>query len=163
MKSFADVVRLPAPVLAPCDLKKLLEDISTLMKPESRKRNISWQWDVQESLKPVMMDKHQMELVFVNILKNAMEAIGENGTITIRMGKKSGRGFTIIEDTGGGITTEARDDLFTPFFTTKENGQGIGLTIVQEILTRHQFEFFLESLPGQPTQFTIYFGNNRIS
>jgi len=157
MKSFADVVRLPAPVLAPCDLKELLEDIATLMKPESQQRNISWQWDIQEPPKSVMMDKNQLELVFVNVLKNAMEAIGNNGTITIRMGKKEGRGFVIIEDTGTGIAPEARANLFTPFFTTKENGQGIGLTIVQELLSRHQFEFSLESQPGQSTQFVIYF------
>ena len=157
MKSFADVVRLPVPVLAPCDLKKLLEDIATLMKPESQRRNISWRWDIQEPLKSVMMDKNQMELVFVNVLKNAMEAIGNNGTITIRMGKKEGRGFVIIEDTGSGIAPEARANLFTPFFTTKENGQGIGLTIVQEILSRHHFEFSLVGQPGQPTQFAIYF------
>lgn len=157
MKSFADVVRLPAPVLAPCDIKKFLENIATLMKPESQKRNISWQWETQEPLKPVMMDRNQMEQVFVNIIKNAMEAIGNDGTITIRMGKKDGRGFVIIEDTGSGIAPEARANLFTPFFTTKENGQGIGLTMVQEILSRHHFEFSLDAQPGQPTQFAIYF------
>ncbi len=157
MKSFADVVRLPAPALAPYDLKKLLEDISMLMKPESQKRNISWQWDIQEPLKPVMMDKNQIEQAFVNIIKNAMEAIGNNGTITIRMGKKEGRCFVIIEDSGSGIAPEARANLFTPFFTTKENGQGIGLTMVQEILSRHQFEFSLDGQAGQPTQFVVFF------
>jgi nitrogen fixation/metabolism regulation signal transduction histidine kinase len=157
MKSFADVVRLPAPVLAPCDLKKLLEGIAALMKPESQKRNISWQWDIQEPLRTVMMDKNQMEQVFVNVIKNAMEAIGNDGTITIIMGKKENRGFVIIEDTGSGIAPEARANLFTPFFTTKENGQGLGLTMVQEILSRHQFEFSLDGEPGRPTQFVIYF------
>jgi nitrogen fixation/metabolism regulation signal transduction histidine kinase len=157
MKSFADVVRLPAPVLAPCDLKKLLEGIAALMKPESQKRNISWQWDIQEPLRTVMMDKNQMEQVFVNVIKNAMEAIGNDGTITIIMGKKENRGFVIIEDTGSGIAPEVRANLFTPFFTTKENGQGLGLTMVQEILSRHQFEFSLDGEPGRPTQFVIYF------
>ena len=62
-----------------------------------------------------------------------------------------------VEDTGSGITEEAGRHLFTPFFSTKENGQGIGLTLVQEILTQHSFEFSLESTAGQPTRFTIIF------
>jgi signal transduction histidine kinase len=98
-----------------------------------------------------------MEQAFVNIFKNAMEAIGEKGTITIRMGKKREKKFVVIEDTGVGLTPEARANLFTPFFSTKENGQGIGLTMIQEILSQHRFEFSLDGEPGQPTQFAIYF------
>ncbi len=158
MKSFADVVRLPMPVRRACDLVRLLEEITMLLAPESQKRGITWNWDIQVQLDSMMMDKHQMEQVFLNILKNAMEAIGENGTITIRAGKKAGRGFVIIEDSGSGLTPDAKANLFTPFFTTKENGQGIGLTMVQEILSRHQFEFSLEGQPGQPTRFSISFG-----
>jgi nitrogen fixation/metabolism regulation signal transduction histidine kinase len=157
MKRFADVVRLPPPQLHSCDVKELLEDIVFLLKPEGQKRGIAWTWDIQASLGPVLMDKNQIELVFVNILKNALEAIGEQGRITIRMGKRAGRGFVVVEDTGCGITAEVRANLFTPFFSTKENGQGIGLTLIQEILSQHGFEFSLEGRPGGPTQFTIYF------
>jgi len=157
MRSFADVVRLPLPRRQPCDVQDLLQSISLLLGVESRKRGIVWKWDIEESLEPILMDKNQMEQVFVNIFKNAMEAIGENGTITIRLSKKGGRSFVIIEDTGSGLTPEIRANLFTPFFSTKENGQGLGLTMIQEILSQHRFEFFLDNPPGQPTQFVIYF------
>jgi two-component system nitrogen regulation sensor histidine kinase NtrY len=94
----------------------------------------------------------------VNILKNAMEAIGRDGVITLRLlSHATARGVVIIEDTGPGIPDEARVNLFTPFFSTKETGQGIGLTLVQEILTQHQCEYSLEGPPGGPTQFTIIF------
>ncbi|MCI0694293.1 ATP-binding protein [candidate division KSB1 bacterium] len=156
MRSFADVVRLPLPKRQPCDLQELLENIALLMSAESQKHGIVWKWVIDKSLEPVVMDKNQMEQVFVNIFKNAMEAIDENGTITIRIGKKGGRSFVIIEDTGGGLAPEARANLFTPFFSTKENGQGIGLTMIQEILSQHRFEFSLDSQPGGPTQFAIY-------
>ena len=156
-QSFVDVIRLPQPELRPCDLRELLEDIAFLMKPECERRRIRWAWEVREALEPVAMDKNQMEQVFVNVLKNAVEAIGENGTITIRLGKRAGRGYVTVEDTGCGISAEVRANLFTPFFSTKKNGQGLGLTVVQEILTRHHFDFSLEALPGQPTQFSIYF------
>lgn len=157
MRSFAEVVRLPLPQRQPCDLQELLRNIALLMSAESRKRNIVWKWEIQAPLEPILMDKNQMEQVLVNICKNALEAIGENGAITVRVGKKGGRNFAIIEDTGGGLTSEARAQLFTPFFSTKENGQGIGLTMIQEILSQHKFEFSLDSQPGSPTQFTIYF------
>jgi nitrogen fixation/metabolism regulation signal transduction histidine kinase len=157
MRSFADVVRLPLPKRQPCDLQELLENIALLMSAESQKRGIVWEWVIDEPLEPIVMDKNQMEQVFVNIFKNAMEAIGENGTIIINMGKKRGRSFVIVEDTGSGLTPEARANLFTPFFSTKENGQGIGLTMIQEILSLHRFEFSLDSQPGGPTQFVIYF------
>ena len=157
MKSFAEVVRLPLPQRQPCDLHELLRNIALLLSAESRKRNIVWKWEIAAPPEPVLMDKNQMEQVFVNICKNALEAIGENGAITVRMGKKGGRNFVIIEDTGAGLTPEVRAHLFTPFFSTKENGQGIGLTMIQEILSQHKFEFSLDSQLGSPTQFVIYF------
>ena len=159
MRSFAEVVKIPVPALEPVDLRRLLEDIVLLLRSETQRRDIQWAWEVQEPLERVKMDKHQMEQALVNILKNAIEAIGDRGAITIRLGRKDGRPFLIIEDTGNGITPEVRQNLFTPFFSTKENGQGLGLTLVQEILSRHRFEFSLDRPPGGPTQFAIYFGN----
>ena len=98
-----------------------------------------------------------MEQVFVNILKNAVEAIGEDGRITIRLGMLQDRPFAVVEDTGTGIDPEMAERLFTPFFSTKENQRGLGLTLVQEILSRHGFAFSLESPPDKPTRFTIRF------
>jgi two-component system nitrogen regulation sensor histidine kinase NtrY len=63
-----------------------------------------------------------------------------------------------IEDTGPGIAPSVRDQLFMPFFSTKEGGQGIGLTLVQEILVNHDLDYALEGPPGGPTRFTIVFG-----
>jgi len=156
-RGLAEMIRIPPPELRPCDLHELLEDIALVMKPECERRKISWQWDIRAPLDPMPLDKNQIERVFLNVLKNSLEAIGESGTITVRMGKKDGRGYVTVEDTGPGIAPEVRPNLFSPFYTTKKNGQGLGLTVVQEILTRHQFDFSLESLPGQPTQFSIYF------
>ncbi|MEW6733533.1 MAG: ATP-binding protein [Acidobacteriota bacterium] len=157
MKSFADVVRLPPPRLLPCNLERLLEEITVLMRAQSADRNICLRMEIETPPGEVLLDRSQMELVLVNILKNSLEAIGENGTITIRVGHRDGRKFITIEDTGGGIPPEVQVNLFTPFFTTKDNGQGIGLTLVSEILDQHHFDFMLEGQLGKPTQFTIYF------
>jgi signal transduction histidine kinase len=63
----------------------------------------------------------------------------------------------VVEDSGPGIPPEVQASLFTPFFTTKENGRGIGLTLAQEILSQHGFGFTLESRAGEPTRFAIRF------
>ncbi len=157
MKSFADVVRLAAPHLEPCDVLQLTEDLTVLMREDLSRRNIKLVWDIQKRFEPVPMDKAQMEQVLVNILKNAVEAIGEAGEVTIRAGVFANRKYVMVEDSGCGIAPDVRSNLFTPFFSTKENGQGIGLTMVQEILDNHKFDFSLESEPGKATQFTIFF------
>jgi len=156
MNSFAEVIRLPNPKVSLTDVKQMLESLEILMRSECQKRSIEWQWEVLETIPAVEMDKIQMEQVFVNILKNAIEAIGSNGKITIRLGKQAEKSYVAILDTGKGISPETQAKLFTPFFSTKENGQGIGLMLVQEILTKHNFEFSLESQIGQSTQFTIF-------
>jgi two-component system nitrogen regulation sensor histidine kinase NtrY len=157
MRRFADVVRLPRPDRRPCDLIRLLEDLISLIQPELAKRKICVSWHVSRRPDPLEMDKNQMEQVFLNVLKNAVEAIGHEGTITIRVAGKRAAPFVTIEDSGAGITPEVRQNLFTPFFTTKAEGQGIGLTLIQEILRHHGFQFALESEPGKGARFSIWF------
>ena len=157
MRNFADVFRLPPPNLQPCNVEKLVEDVMFLFKAECARRRIDLRFEIEARPVLAQMDRSQMGQVFVNVLKNAIEAIGEDGVGAIRIGKQAGKNFVVIEDTGCGISPAARANLFTPFFSTKGDGQGIGLTLAQEILDAHGFEFSLESLPGGPTQFTIWF------
>ncbi len=100
-------------------------------------------------------DRGQMEQALLNILKNAIDAIEGDGTITVRVTLSAGRPTLTIEDTGPGMTAEAQSNLFTPFFSTKPHGQGIGLTLVQEILAGHGFPYALERTPQGTTRFTI--------
>jgi len=158
MASFADVVRLPPPRREPCDVRELIERIAVLLGPACAERRVQWRWQTDaEGPGTVAMDRAQMEQALVNVCKNALEAIGTDGTLTVRAGRRDGRSFLAVEDSGPGISDEVRAQLFTPFFSTKENGQGLGLTLVQEILDRHRFEYSLEGPPGGPTTFTIVF------
>jgi signal transduction histidine kinase len=154
MKGFADVVRLPPPRPEPSDVASLLRDTARLLEQEARRRRIDFRWQLPASPAKVKLDRIQMEQALLNIYRNALEAIDQDGTITTRL--EPGPPATIsIEDTGGGIPPEVRDQLFTPFFTTKVDGQGIGLTLVQEILLSHGFAFALESRPDGTTVFSI--------
>ncbi len=156
MKGYADVVRLPDPIKTPVDLKELLDRLVHLLSTECAKRNIRIQRDYSIVRDLIEMDIAQMEQAIVNILKNAMEAIDRDGEITIRFTRHDSELFLEIIDTGSGLAPEVQADLFTPFFSTKPHGQGIGLTLVSEILTRHNFLYSLTSSKGVTT-FAIQF------
>lgn len=155
MRGFADVFRLPPPLLQPTDVVAVLDGVVRLLSAKPDAAGIEWRWDLDRRAVSVPMDRAQMEQAFLNILKNAVEAIDGTGTITLRVTSHAGRTTLVIEDSGCGISTEAMANLFTPFFSTKPHGQGIGLTLVQEILAGHGFDYALERTPEDTTRFTI--------
>jgi two-component system nitrogen regulation sensor histidine kinase NtrY len=159
MRRFADVFRLPRPLPQPCDLVAMLEGIVRLLSATPAGAGVTWQWELDRPSVRVDVDRGQMEQALLNVLKNAVEAIEGEGTITLRV--KSGVGPTTltIEDTGAGIAAEAQSNLFTPFFSTKPQGEGIGLTLVQEILAGHGFHYALERTAWDTTRFTIVLGS----
>jgi nitrogen fixation/metabolism regulation signal transduction histidine kinase len=159
MNGFAEVVRLPPPDLRPHDVRQLVEEVLLLLKPELQTRRIRWDWAPEPpALPPVALDRNQMEQVLVNVLKNAMESIGEDGRITLRLSREERATVLAIRDTGAGIAPSIQADLFTPFFSTKRNGRGLGLTLVQEILAQHGFDFRLEGRVGEGAEFTVVMG-----
>ena len=81
--------------------------------------------------------------------------------MTVRLTASGSRTTLTIDDTGPGITAEAQSNLFTPFFSTKPHGQGIGLTLVQEILTAHGFDYGIERTPHGTTRFTVVMDGSR--
>lgn len=156
MRSFADVVRMPKPTPQPCDVDRLIDDCVALIQAQTDPDQIRWVSERLPSIGVVQLDAAQMEQALINILKNATEAIPAlGGRITIRTGYDHELPFVEIEDSGPGLPEEVREHLFTPFFTTKQNGQGIGLTLVQEVLRRHDFDYSLDGPPGGPTRFRI--------
>ncbi len=161
MRGFAEVVRLPAPNRQPADLRRLVEDVADLMRPAAELQGVSLERDLGDDLPPADLDRVQIEQVLVNVVKNAIEAAGRDGRVTIRLDRRNGDLRIAVEDTGPGIPPEARGSLFSPFYTTKPDGQGIGLTVAQEILRQHRFDFSLDSPPGGPTRFTIVVPQSR--
>ncbi|MFH1853471.1 MAG: ATP-binding protein [Candidatus Neomarinimicrobiota bacterium] len=154
--NYADVVRLPAPVRHYHDLHQLLRSVDILLQSLYRPRNIDCKWQLASGTFDVDIDIQQFEQVLVNVIKNAVEAIGENGTIVVITTLAPAKTL-IVRDSGGGIGADVRRQLFTPFFSTKKDGQGIGLTLVREILQNHGYQFALESPESGRTDFTIRF------
>ena len=152
---FADVVRLPPPERQPSNVSQILEDILGLLEPGLSERGIQLDRDTSTELPGVALDQNQFEQVLINVLKNASEAVEGSGTISVRTGIDSGVGWISIEDSGAGIPESVQKELFTPFFTTKKDGCGLGLTVVREVLEGHGFAFSLDTGPDGGGRFRI--------
>lgn len=151
---FADVVKIPEPVLAPVDLNVLATSCARFMESVCKERNIGLRLECDPEAGLVKADVSLMEQVLVNILKNAVESIGSDGEIIVRTAAKA---FVEIVDNGPGISKEVESKLFSPFFSTKPNGQGIGLVFIREVLSRHRCSFSLSTYEDGLTRFRIRF------
>lgn len=155
MRNFAELVKLPAPNRISLNLYKVLKNVSDLMANKASERDIEFTFDLQGDDFPLHADEQLLEQALINIIKNAMEAIGTSGCISFQA--IPAKRTLIISDTGNGLTQDQAENIFTPFYSTKKDGQGIGLTIVREILLNHNFRFSLSTIAERKTAFTIEF------
>ena len=153
--NFADVVKIPEPQLEEVSLNERVISCKRFMKNVCQSRDINLQMDLCKENPTVNIDTSLFEQVLINIIKNSAESIGEKGCITIRT--SASPLMLEIGDTGQGISKETETMLFTPFFSTKPNGQGIGLIFIREVLMKHNCNFSLRTYPDGITRFRICF------
>lgn len=153
MQNFSDVVKLPLPEKELFDLNNSLNNVILSLSYSLSENNIKIEKDYEHEQTILLADQSQMEQVFLNIIKNSMEAIGKMGFVRVSIQSDPIR--IIISDDGSGLSTESLDRLFTPFYSTKPDGQGIGLTLVREILINHGFQFKLSNRDEKGTEFEI--------
>ena len=151
---FADVVKIPEPTPTPVDLNDLAFTCKRFMEGMCTDRNIKLRLEIDETLKEVKMDASLFEQVLVNIIKNAAESIEKDGEIIVRTLSPA---IVEVVDNGKGISKEVEAKLFSPFFSTKPNGQGIGLIFIREVLMRHGCTFSLRTYADGLTRFRILF------
>lgn len=150
---YARLVRLPAPAPHPLDLHQLLRDLGHLLATQSAAHNIQWHWQLADILPVVVADSQQLTQALLNVAKNALEAIGPGGgNVWVRTTTEPPT--LILENDGPPLTPEVSQRLFTPFFSTKPSGQGLGLLLVRDILRAHGFAFRLETGANGRTAFT---------
>lgn len=157
VSAYADVVRLPEPMLQPTDLNdevmRLMPFLETMMRP-----GLTLEFKPSESPAEVMIDAAMIQQVIVNVVKNAVESItSPQGMILIEVGEARGHVTLAVSNNGMPISEEVSRNLFRPFFTTKKGGRGIGLTLISEILNRHGARFSLRTAPDGITAFRIAF------
>jgi len=153
MKAFADLVKLPEPVTLPTELGPILTQLEVMFSGECQQQNIRWVTVLPEQSVTVLLDRALFEQALINIVRNAVQAIGKNGVIQVSLATDPLR-ILEIRDSAGALYEEDREHLFSPFYTRREGGQGIGLALVSDILGRHGFEFDLFG-KGAQTVFRI--------
>ncbi len=156
MRQFADVIRLPEPRFETLDVLVLMQKVVQLMSFKAKENGIIFQFENQNTPLSIKADLGQLEQVLINIIKNAIEAADKkDGFILIKISQNP-KQLSII-DNGKGISIDIEPQLFTPFFTTKNGGQGVGLTLARDILTNHYFAFDLKTREDGLTTFSIRF------
>lgn len=156
---FADVVKIPEPIVSLQNLNDCVMRCKAFMDGICQERGIGLELDLQKETLLVNIDAPLIEQALVNIIKNSIESIGHNGKITITTTPTPLPSITVA-DNGQGIPDDVADKLFTPFFSTKVNGEGLGLIFIREVLLNHNCRFSLRTYDDKITRFNIIFPND---
>ena len=155
IREFLSALRVRKPVLVPGSPADPLKNCLAALRQQFVERSISVTLDVTSTLPPVALDKDQIEQVFFNLVKNALEAMQDGASLAIAITADDLDVSVVFRDTGAGMTEEQLAHLFEPYRTTKEKGTGLGLMISKRIVTDHGGSISVESEPGEGTTFTV--------
>jgi two-component system sensor histidine kinase HydH len=147
----------------PTDLKRKSTDLASLVtrslrliRQEAANQNITINLQPEDDICPVRIDPDRMAQCLLNLYLNAIQAMENSGTLTVRISVDNDQYVHItVSDTGRGIHSGKLDKVFDPYFTTKKTGTGLGLAIVHKIVEAHQGQMKVKSTPGQGTSFTV--------
>jgi len=137
------------------NINPLIEELAELVRAELDEANIRLLLELDEKLPPALIDERYMKQVLLNLIKNAQAAMPNGGLLTIATQTSDNEIRISICDTGAGISAENLKKIFDPYFTTKDNGTGLGLTLVFKIIREHQGEISVESREGEGANFEI--------
>jgi signal transduction histidine kinase len=155
-ETYLRFVRLPKPKLEHEDLGALATSVLEFAGGELALAGIKWSIDIEPNLPEVVADESQLRQALLNLVRNAKEAMSGGGRIRLEVGKAAeGQVRLVLADTGPGISPENLANIFEPFFSTKAKGTGLGLALVQQIVSEHGGRIEVDCPPGGGTKFTI--------
>lgn len=157
--AYREYTSLPQPKIKTVMLKELIDKTAQFMKQQLKKSTIEFSSSCSSDYLTVQADAEMIEQVLINLVKNAMESLSQNGSGKIELsGRYDGQNILIeVADNGPGIIPEAINRIFVPFFTTKKTGSGIGLALSRQIMQMHNGALTVESQPEVKTVFTLRF------
>src|SRR6266849_4298651 len=144
-------------------LAEIVQNVARLLQAQLRSQEsapIECRLELAEALEPIAADAELLHRAFSNLALNALDAMPQGGTLTLRTSQNGNRGVVEIADTGTGLTAEECERLFTPYYTSKAHGTGLGLAIVQSVISDHGGRISVRSEPGDGTAFTIELPRN---
>jgi len=160
VESYRKLTRLPLPNKKNIGAGLLIEKIITLFNSDPANRNIEITFDINPAGLEIIADEEQISQVLINLSKNSLEALNgqANGKIVFKASLgENGRPVVSVADNGPGITPDLAEKIFIPFFTTKESGSGIGLSLSRQIMQMHGGSLKVTSIPEKSTTFIMYF------
>lgn len=159
VKDYRLIAELPSPNLQQHTLTEILQHIKTLMQPLVSEKNIQLNIDSTSSKTSIRIDLKLIEQVLINLVTNSIYALDgiNNPVITIGYRLEQNKVHLEISDNGKGIKADLMEKIFIPFFTTRKNGSGIGLTISKNIMKMHQGTLEVQSVPFLKTTFSLVF------
>jgi signal transduction histidine kinase len=157
ISDFLRFSRPDQPRVSMVQINELVENAAALLYGETLRKNVQFYFFPDPALPPLPLDKDQVIQVFLNLFTNALQAMPRGGSLSVLtlLDKKRSQVLIHISDTGDGIDPANLGKIFTPFFTTRDEGTGMGLSITQNIVTAHDGQIWVESTPGQGSRFTI--------
>ncbi|MEM9325714.1 MAG: ATP-binding protein [Bacteroidota bacterium] len=165
VSDFRNMTRIKLPTIEEHKVCDLLTNIISLLKYDIKAGDIKLNYKVDPQELTIHVDKEQIEQVIINLIKNAIQALAENdedGKETKELDilgypNEDGGAFIMIKDNGPGIEEEALKKIFIPFFTTKKNGSGIGLSLSKQIMRNHRGNISVKSVQNAGTEFLLKF------
>jgi signal transduction histidine kinase len=152
-----DFARQREPEIAPCSVGELIRPMLALVRPDAQKQHVTVVEQLAADLPPICVDSGQVQQALLNVLLNAVQAMPDGGTLTVRAATTGDNVHIAISDTGVGVPRENLQKIFSPFFTTKHRGTGLGLAITRTIVEKHRGVIEVESSSGRGTIFTLEF------
>lgn len=159
VNEYRKLTKLPAPNFDLYNIQEFLEDVVQLMKPQLEKSNVEIEILVVQSRLGLKADRKMIEQVLINLIGNAIFALEGVANPKITLSAKLSENYTIIDvkDNGKGISEDILSSIFIPFFSTRKNGSGIGLTLSKNIMKLHQGNIAVKSQLGEGTRFRLTF------
>ena len=157
LRNSLNALRGGAPNLVPCDVLAVLQRALGTLRADVQEHGVSVDVAAPARLPPIPGDAEQLQQVFFNLVKNAVQAMGEGGRLAIALTADDRDLAVAFRDTGSGIAPEDFRRLFEPFHTTKAGGHGIGLSVVKRIVDAHGGRIDVSSKPGEGTCFRLVF------
>jgi signal transduction histidine kinase len=155
LDEFLAFARPPRMELVATDLSQYLNEMLDFFAPECEKHGVTVRRQFADSPYPIRVDPAQFKHVVLNLLKNAVEAIGEHGELTVSTAELDREVEIRISDNGGGLRPGSEEKIFEVFFSTKEQGTGLGLAIARRIVEEHGGKLEVENRPGLGAAFII--------
>lgn len=155
LKELLDFARTPEPCFIETDLMTIVDETLNLFKNQEKYRDIKLLYFKTGEEAKVFIDPFQIKQTLINLLLNSCDAVNYNGNIQLMVDATDNNVRIFLRDNGKGIKKENLDKIFTPFFTTKTDGIGLGLAICRDIVEKHHGVINVNSEPGNGTEFII--------